>query len=149
VPALAFQNVNIFHVGLTVAVGFAFVIYVAWRQRETSWKISTFFLGGRNIGGPLSAQTYWGSSFSFANGIIYFAVLAYFYGLNVIWFQVPWVIGIWILAWRLPQLIKITDRYTLHGFLGSLFGPPARKMASVVTITGFMGFFAYEIAIST
>jgi Na+/proline symporter len=149
VPALAFQNVNIFQVGLTVAVGFAFVIYVAWRQREASWKINTFFLGGRNIGAPLSAQTYWGSSFSFANGIIYFAVLAYFYGLSVIWFQVLWVIGIWVLAWRLPQLLEITDRYTLHGFLGSLFGPSARKMASLVTITGFMGFFAYEVAIST
>jgi hypothetical protein len=148
-PATTLANVNMAHVAITVAIGLAFVLAVAWSQREASWRINTFFVGGRNIGAPLAAQTFWGSSFSFANGIIYFAALGYAFGLSVIWFQIPWVAGISILAWRLPQLIKITQTYTLHGFLGSLYGPKVRLIASVVTIVGFMGIFAYEIAIAT
>lgn len=147
--ALEFSHVNLAHVLLVICAGLTFVIYIAWTQRPQSWRINTFFLGGRNIGAPLSAQVYWGSSFSFANGLIYFAALGYLYGLSVIWFQIPWIAGVWFLAWRCPQLIDITETFTLHGFLGSRFGAPARIIASIVTITGFMGIFAYEIAIST
>ena len=144
-----FANISLTQVLVAVSLGLTFVIYVAWTQRPQSWRISTFFLGSRIVGAPLSAQAYWGSSFSFANGLIYFAALGYYYGLSVIWFQVPWVLGVWFLAWRCPQLLSITERFTLHGFLGSRFGPAARVIASLVTITGFMGIFAYEIAIST
>jgi Na+/proline symporter len=146
---LEFNRISLAQVLIAVGIGLTFVIYVAWTQRPQSWKISTFFLGGRTTGAPLSAQVYWGSSFSFANGLIYFSALGYLYGLSVIWFQVPWILGVWFLAWRCPQLIEITDKFTLHGFLGSRFGPLARIIASVVTITGFMGIFAYEVAIST
>jgi hypothetical protein len=147
--AVQFSDVNLGQVLLAVGLGLSFVIYIAWTQRPQSWRISTFFLGGRIVGAPLSAQMYWGSSFSFANGLIYFGALGYLYGLSVIWFQVPWVLGVWFLAWRCPQIIEITERHTLHGFLGSRFGSAAKLIASAVTITGFMGIFAYEVAIST
>ena len=148
-PTLTLSGADLSQVGVTLILGLTYIYLVAWRKRKASWRLDTFFLGGRNIGAPLTAQTYWSSSFSFAGGILYFAALGNKFGLSVIWFQIPWVIGIWFLAWRLPQLIKITENYTIHGFIGSYFGPTARLLASLVTLTGFMGMFAYEVAIST
>nr|VFK65270.1 MAG: Na+/proline symporter [Candidatus Kentron sp. UNK]VFK71399.1 MAG: Na+/proline symporter [Candidatus Kentron sp. UNK] len=135
-------------IGLVFFAGLIIFIVVAWRARPESWKISTFFLAGRNIGAPTTKHVYWGTSFSLVNGLFYFSVLGYHYGLAAIWFQIPWIAGIGILAWHLPQVMKETNRFTIHGFLGDLYGEKIRTLASWVTLTGFLGFFAFEINVS-
>jgi Na+/proline symporter len=134
---------------LIAIFGILTLIIIAYQQREKSRTLDGFFLGGRNIGANLSGQISWGSSFSLANGLAYFAYLGYFHGLSAIWFQVPWCMSIWFMAWHLPRYLKATDRFTVHSFLGSYFGDPVRKLAAVVTIFGFLGFLAYELNISS
>lgn len=136
-------------VAWVVAGTFLAIFLVAWQAREGSWSLSTFFMGGRNIGAPLTAHAFWGTSFSFANGIYYFVALGFFKGMVVVWFQIPWIAAILFLAWKLPLLAQITDRYTLHGFLGSQFGRKAAVTASIVTIAAFMGMIAFEINVSS
>jgi len=135
-------------IGTVFLFGLIALLVVAWRARSKSWRISTFFLAGRNIGAPLTEHVYWGTSFSLANGLYYFSFLGYYYGLSAIWFQLPWAASVWFLAWQLPQIIKETGRFTIHGFLGDLYGQRIRTLASIVTLTGFLGFFAFEINIS-
>lgn len=132
-----------------IAIAFLVFFAIAWRDRKKSWRLATFFMGGRNIGAPLTEQTFWGTSFSFANGLYYFAALAYFKGLAVVWLQIPWIIAILFLAWQLPLLIRITERYTLHGFLGSLYGRRTAVVASIVTTVGFLATIAFEINVSS
>ncbi len=145
----SFTESDIKTVLIVILLGIILFIGLAWTQRSKSWKIDTFFLGGRNIGAGLSGSVFWGSSFSLANGIFYFAVLGYYFGLSAFWLQIPWVLAIWFLAWKLPLIMKETEKHTLHGFLGNLFGNKVRLLSSIVTTTGFLGAFAFEINVST
>jgi hypothetical protein len=123
--------------------------FIAYQKRGESQTLDGFFLGGRNIGADLSGQISWGSSFSLANGLAYFAYLGYFHGLSAIWFQLPWCASIYFMAWKLPRYLEATDRFTVHSFLGSWFGGRVRKLAALVTIFGLLGFLAYEINVSS
>ncbi len=129
-----------------VVLGFLFFIRVAWKGREGSSRIEKFFVGGRNIGVPLYKHATWGTSFAFGNGIFYFVWLGYTMGLFAIWTQVPWCLGFLGLAWILPKIIPETERYTLHGFLGSLFGDKTRRMASIASLIGFLLNLGFEIS---
>jgi Na+/proline symporter len=132
-----------------IAIAFAWFFRKSMQMRSESWTYSNFYMGTRNIGAPLTGQIFWGTSFSFANGIFYFSTLAYYKGLAVIWFQIPWMASIWFLAWRLPELIKITEKFTLHGFLGDVFGRKAAVAAAWTTVIGFLGMIAFEINVSS
>ena len=133
---------------IMIAAFFGLLFVYSSRYRDRSWTFSGFFLGGRNIGAPLTREVFWGTSFSLANGIFYFAILGYYNSLAVIWLQIPWMAAIWYLAWKLPVLMEITGRHTIHGFLGSIFGDRARWIASVVTIFAFAGALAFELNVS-
>jgi len=130
-------------------VGLLFLLRVAISARAESNTVDGFFLGGRNIGGLLSEQAFWGSSFSLANGLAYFGFLGYNFGLSVLWLQIPWCASIVFMAYHSDKYISATDRFTIHGFLGSWFGSWTRSLASIVTITGFLGVLAYEINVSS
>jgi Na+/proline symporter len=128
-----------------IFLGFWFFIKVAYRGQAGSSRIENFFLAGRNIGIPLFEHTTWGTGFALGNGIFYFIWLGYTWGLSAIWVQVPYCLGFVGLAVILPKIVVQTEKYTLHGFLGSFFGRKTRFMASVASMTGFLLNIGFEI----
>jgi len=140
---------GIFSLLLICFVTLLLFIFKAWKSRKHSFGISGFFLGGRNIGAALTEHTTWGTNFALANGIFYFAVLAFYVGPSIFWIQIPWSISIFILASLLPLIIKATYLHTIHGFIGQMFGIKARVTASFVTLFGYLGAFAFEVYVST
>ena len=131
-----------------VALGMAAYVLIAWRARPTTWTLGTFFLGGRNVGAVATGSATWGTAFSFANGIYYFAYLGFDWGMVAVWVQVPWLLSIVALAYFAPTIMQVTERHTLHGVIGSLFGSRARTVASVVTLIGFFGALGFEIYVT-
>ncbi len=135
-------------VALVLAIGIFYFIKLAASTREKTWTIDKFFLAGRNLGSELSENAIWGSSFSFANGIYYFAVLGYLKGPAVFIFQIPWSLAIIVIAWLLPRFMSEAKEYTFHGFLGSVYGRRARLIATCATVCAFLGIVAFEINIT-
>ena len=145
---LAFSISSLAAIALVFLIVFAFFIRVAWTTRGKSWTLGGFFLGGRNIGASITEHSTWGTSFSFANGIFYFAVLGFYGGLSAIWFQIPWTISLFALGLLVPKIIFVTQKHTIHGFIGEMFGSKSRVIASVVTTFGFLGAYSFEIYVS-
>lgn len=129
---------------LTVTIGFFIYIKIAFRAQ--TGKIEKFFLAGRNIGQSLFINASWGTNFAFANSIFYAFWLTYTIGLVALWVQTLWAVGICLYALILPKLIRHTEHYTLHGYLGSLFGSKTRVMASIVSMTGLLICLGFEIS---
>lgn len=125
-------------------LGFAYYIFIA--QKRKSSRVDEFFVAGRNIGLPLFTQTTWGSSFAFGNSIFYAIWLGYTIGLSALWIQALWAVGMICYALLLPRLIKFTENYTLHGFLGSLYGPWCRITASLVSVIGLLILLGFEVS---
>jgi Na+/proline symporter len=125
-------------------LGFAYYIFLA--QKQKSSRVEEFFVAGRNIGSALFTQTTWGSSFAFGNSIFYAVWLGYTIGLSAFWIQALWAIGMICYALLLPRLIVFTENYTLHGFLGSLYGPWCRITASLVSVIGLLILLGFEVS---
>jgi len=115
-------------------------------QRGKTSRVEEFFQAGRNIGFPLFTHTTWGTSFAFGNSIFYATWLGYTMGLSALWPQALWAIGMICYALLLPRLIIFTQDFTLHGFLGSTFGPACRVTASLVSVFGFLVCLGFEIS---
>lgn len=126
--------------------GFGFAYYILLAQKRKSSRVDEFFVAGRNIGLPLFTQTTWGSSFAFGNSIFYAVWLGYTIGLSALWIQAVWAIGMVCYALLLPRLIGFTENYTLHGFLGSLYGPWCRVTASLVSVLGLLILLGFEVS---
>ena len=128
------------------ALGFAYFIRLA--QERKSSRVEEFFVAGRNIGAPLFTQTTWGTSFAFGNSIFYAVWLGYSVGLSALWIQALWAVGMGFYAFILPKLIVFTENYTLHGFLGSLYGGWCRVVASIVSVIGLIICLGFEVSFS-
>ncbi|WP_416898695.1 MAG: hypothetical protein ACMVY4_02900 [Minwuia sp.] len=126
----------------------AAIFFVGWKARSFSWTYVGYFEAGGRLSSDTTENAFWGTSFSFANGIAYFAVLGYYFGLSVVWFQIPWVLSILLLASYLPKLARAAKGRTLHGYLGFVFGKNVRILTSMVSILGMILIFGYEISIS-
>jgi Na+/proline symporter len=129
---------------LVAAAGFGYYVRVA--QTRKSSKVEEFFVAGRNIGLPLFTQTNWGSSFAFGNSIFYAIWLGYSVGLSALWVQALWAVGMTAYALLLPRLVKYTQNYTLHGFLGSSYGSACRVTASIISVIGLLILLGFELS---
>jgi hypothetical protein len=138
-------TVELLLIVLIVMIGFRWYIRIAWKQRNSSWTFSRFFLGGKNLGPDLTEQNNWGLTFAWANGIWFFVYLAYSYGPGVILLQIPWCISVGLLSIFLKYIMRIGENLTIHGYIGKLYGSSARKVACIATSIGYIFNFGFEI----
>jgi len=106
-------------------------------------------MAGRNIGVNLFTKATWATSHGYGNSIFYAIWLGYTIGLAGIWIQMFWCLGICLYALIVGKLIHHTENYTLHGFLGSLFGMKTRYIASAVSLIGLFVCIGFEISFAS
>jgi hypothetical protein len=106
---------------------------------------ATFFLGGKKVGGELTGNTNWSLCFAFANAIWYFAYLGYTYGIWAFLLQVPWTLAIFVLALLFERYLTASKTGTVHGFIGSLYGPRTAILAAIVTCSGYALNCGFEV----
>jgi len=128
---------------LTTLVGLSVYIMIAQKQKND--RVEKFFLAGRNIGINLFEHTTWATSYGSQNGIWYAVWLGYSLGLAGIWLQSFWILGIIGYSALIPYIVKHSEKYTLHGFLGAYFGKTARLVASFVSLTGLFVCIGFEV----
>lgn len=105
----------------------------------------SFFLGGKKVGGELTGNINWSLCFAFANAIWYFAYLGYTYGVWAFLLQVPWTAAILVLALLFENYLRASVNGTVHGFIGSLYGPKTAILAAAVTCAGYTLNCGFEI----
>lgn len=135
-------------VGVILLVGMLWLARIAAKSHEESKKIEGFFLAGRHLGAPLTGHVCWATSFALANGLFYFSVLGYRYGLLAVLFQIPWSAAFFVLARYFQKIKRASDQKTLHGFLGYMYGGRCQKLSAVVTLVAILGVIAFEMHVS-
>jgi hypothetical protein len=134
---------------ILVILFMGFYVYIRIANKNRTEEIVGYFLGGRNIGQSLFEHTTWGTSFAFNNGIYWGLYLGYTLGLSALWINASWALGFFLLAAIIPRLIKPTGNWTIHGYLGSIYGHHTRVIASVASITAMIFNLGSEVVFAS
>ena len=130
-----------------LCLGFYFYIKIANQNKST--EINGFFLGGRNVSNSLFEHATWGTSFALNNGIYWGIYFGYTAGLSSLWINCTWALGFLGVSYLIPKLINPTSKYTIHGYLGSIYGKNTRIIASIATATALILNMGSEIVFAS
>ena len=131
---------------IILLVGAGFFWYLRLALTKKNARIEEFFLAGRNIGNVLFSNTTWSNSLGFGNSMFVAIWGGYQWGLSAIWIQAIWALGMILYARLIPHILVHTDKFTLHGFLGSSFGDITKNVAAAVSLTGLLVCVGFEIS---
>ena len=123
---------------LILAVYVAMMVFIAFYTRKKANSLNDFFLGGKGIGGWLSAFAYGTTYFSAVIFVGYAGKFGSAFGLSSIWIGVGNALLGTLLAWKV--LAKRTKRMT--GILNSKTMPEVDRAWLGRTDTGFPGSYA-------
>jgi Na+/pantothenate symporter len=130
---------------LVIAIGFYWFVHHAWKRREGSFRLKTFFLGGGKVGPDLTEHTTLGNTFAWSGGTWFFATVGYVFGPWVTLTQIPWCISIVILGLLFAPIQKATRNRTIHGYLDVCFGAKVRVIACIATTLGYIFNAGFEL----
>lgn len=128
--------------------------YIAWRAiklKPSKFKLSDFFLARGDIGGRKTRANSLNNNFALANILWLFITFGYFFGpIAALAIEIPWVLSLAFVGRIAPVIVKSARKgNTLHGFLGESYGSkPLRKTSAIVTATGYLLNFGFELYIS-
>jgi hypothetical protein len=126
-----------------------FFIYIKIANQNKSDKINGFFLGGRNINNSLFQHATWGTSFALNNGIYWGIYFGYTAGISALWINCSWALGFFALSYLIKKLVVPTSKFTIHGYLGSIYGGKTRIIASIATATALVLNLGSEIVFAS
>lgn len=118
--------------------------HIKYARREKN-ELSSFFLGEGTVGSTRTGNDNLSLCFAFANAIWYFAYLGYSYGLSAAALQLPWTLGVAILATLLRRYILGTESGTIHGFLKDKYDKKTAILAATATLIGYIINCGFEI----
>lgn len=121
---------------------FAIVFLVGlWAGKETRGTTESFYLGDRNISGPLTALTYLASMVS-AGALIGWTSLSMLWGPFFIWVAIFFTLAIfltwYVLAPPVMVLAKRTRSVTVPDFIAHRYGGKAPRILAAATLLVFM-----------
>jgi hypothetical protein len=127
------------------AVFTGLVVYYRRAINRQIYRIDEFFLAGRNIGKKLFTISTWGNSLGFGNSMFVALWAGYSWGLAGIWIQGIWALGMILYGRLIPYILKHTNSYTLHGYLGATYGVPVKNITAFVSLTGLLVCIGFEL----
>ena len=124
----------------------AMCLVLGWLFRQVRPTIQGFFWGEQKLDPPLSINLLLSSSFSL-NGLLYQTWLGFLIGWWSILIQLVWCGGFLFLIRNAEKFKTLLVSGTMHGVIGSRFGPGAAKAAAGASILGFAILIGWEAVV--
>ncbi len=129
---------------LFIFVGFG-CYYVIVNRNKTD-EIARFFVAGGLIPAQTVTNVTWSTSIGLGTSMFVAIYGGYQWGLATIWLDFTWALGMWGYAWLLPSIVPHTEKFTLHGYMGSVFGDKTRYLAGFVSLVGLLFASGFELS---
>lgn len=128
---------------LTLAIYFAILAIITFISRKKVKNLSDFYLGGRNIGGWMTAFAYGTTYFSAVMFVGYAGRLGFSLGISVIWIGIANAVIGSLLAWILlaKPTKKMTHRLsvdTMASFFAKRYNTPWLKIFAAIVVFVFL-----------
>jgi hypothetical protein len=133
---------------VTLAFGIVLLVSIvlSWVYAPRTPTIHGFFWSDQRLSLRFTTSLMVSGSFSL-NGILYQAWLGYITGWWSLTVQLIWCLGYIFLALRAPHFTEALSKGTLHGIIGSSFGPSGSKTAALASFAGFGVLIGWEAAV--
>jgi hypothetical protein len=137
-------NTNSIIILLIIFIGF-FYYYIKLQSKKTD-EVGKFFIAEGALPDQRVTDVTWSTSIGFGTSMFVAIYGGYQWGLATIWLEVTWALGTCGYALLLPSIVQYTKKFTLHGYLGSLFGDYTRYLAGFVSLIGLLFATGFELS---
>ncbi len=137
-------NITSIIILLIIFIGFGYYYIIV--QRNKTDEIGKFFIAGGLISAKTVTNVTWSTSIGLGTSMFVAIYGGYQWGLATIWLDATWAAGMWLYAWLLPSIVQHTEKFTLHGYMGSVFGDKTRYLAGFVSLTGLLFSTGFELS---